>query len=126
MARNRVYTVHVRAWSTKPDREAVFVREGFSWPAFFFVFIWALWRRLWMIAVLLLGASATVGLIGDFAELDPVTDVIIAVAISLLVGWEANDWYRRDLERRGYVNAGVVTAPNLVEAERRFFDKQTA
>ena len=125
-SRSRIYTVHVRAWSAAADREAVFLREGFSWGAFFFSVVWALWHRLWFWALIVLGISAVLTLAGDFIGIDPVTDSAVALAFALLIGWHANDWRRRALEKRGYVTAGVVAAPNLVEAERRFFAKMTA
>jgi hypothetical protein len=122
-SRPRIYTVHVRAWSSAADREAVFLREGFSWGAFFFSVLWALWHRLWFWAVIVLGISAAIAVAGGLVGLDPVTDGAIGLALALLIGWEANDWRRRALEKRGFVTAGVVAAPSLVEAERRFFSK---
>ena len=122
-SRARIYTVHVRAWSAAADREAVFLREGFSWGAFIFSFLWALWHRLWFAAVILLGVTAALAVIGELLEIDPVTDAATGLAWALIIGWHGNDFRRRALERAGYVSAGVVAAPNLVEAERRFFAK---
>lgn len=124
MPRPRVYTVHVRAWSASADRDAVFLREGFSWGAFFFSVAWALWHRLWFWAVIVLAISAALAVASDILAIDPLTDSAIGLAFALLVGWHANDWRRRQLERAGYVSAGVVAAPNLIEAERRFFAKR--
>ena len=121
MARSRVYSVHVRAWSTSADRDAVVVREGFSWGAFFFSVLWALWHGLWFAALIIFGVTAVLGLASDALGLDPLTDAAVGLGLALLIGCEANDWRRSALERRGYVTAGFVAAPNLVEAERRFF-----
>ncbi len=125
MSRSRVYTVHIRAWSDSPDRDAVFLREGFSWGAFIFSFMWALWHRLWFAALIFLGVSAALALLPEFLELDLFTDTALAAAVALLIGWHGNDFRRRALEREGYVTAGVVAAPTLVEAERRFFEKMS-
>ena len=43
-----VYTVHLRRHGLDPDRDLLVVKEGFSWPAFFLSFLWALWHRLWV------------------------------------------------------------------------------
>lgn len=123
-ARSRIYTVHVRAWAASADRDAVLLREGFSWGAFFFSVAWALWHRLWFWAVIVLAISAALAVASDILAIDPLTDSAIGLAFALLVGWHANDWRRRQLERAGYVSAGVVAAPNLIEAERRFFAKR--
>ena len=123
MARTRIYTVHVRQWSAASDREAVFVREGFSWGAFFFSTLWALWHRMWLTAFLIFAGSAALGVITDVLRLDPLTDSAAGFALALIIGWEANDWWRRSLARRGYVNAAIIAAPSRLEAERRFFSR---
>jgi hypothetical protein len=124
MARSRVYTVHVRAWASSSDRDAVFVREGFAWGAFLLSLVWALWHRLWLGALIILGVTAVLAIALDLLIVDETTETAVGIAWALIVGWEANDWRRRALERRGYVTAGVVAAPNLLEAERRFFAKR--
>jgi hypothetical protein len=126
MSRPRIYTVHIRAWSASADRDAVLLREGFSWGAFLFSVAWALWHRLWFWALIVLGISAALAVAGELLLIDPLTDAAIGLAFALLVGWHANDWRRQQLERAGYVSAGVVAAPNLVEAERRFFTKRAS
>ena len=126
MARARVYTVHIRLWSASPDREAVLVREGFAWGAFFFSVLWALWNRMWFAALIVFAVSVAISVLTDVLDVDPVTDLAAGLALALIIGWEAPDWQRRTLERRGYINAGVVVAPTLAEAERRFFAKAAA
>jgi hypothetical protein len=121
MARPRLYTVHLRAWSAEADRDAVFVREGFAWSAFLFSVVWALWHRLWVPAVLIAGALAALALADDLLELNPLIAHAASLGLSLLVGFEANDWRREALRRRGYAEAGLVAAANLAEAEHRFF-----
>lgn len=123
MARTRIYTVHVRQWSASTDREAVFVREGFSWGAFLFSVLWALRYRMWLTALFVFAASVALGVISDVLRLDPLTQAAIGIGLGLIIGWEANDWRRRSLERRGYVNAAIIAAPSLLEAERRFFSR---
>jgi Protein of unknown function (DUF2628) len=121
MARTRIYTAHVRAWSASSDREAVLVREGFAWGAFFFSVLWALRYRMWLTAVFLFAISVALSLATDLLGVDPITDSAIGIALALIIGWEANDWRRRSLARRGYVTAAVIAAESLLEAERRFF-----
>ncbi|HEX9465194.1 MAG TPA: DUF2628 domain-containing protein [Alphaproteobacteria bacterium] len=123
MARTRIYSVHIRAWSASPDREAVFIREGFSWGAFFFSLLWALRYRLWLGALVILALSIAVSLVSDLVGLDPITSAALGLAVALIIGWEANDWRRRSLARRGHMNAGLIAAESRLEAERRFFSR---
>lgn len=113
----RCYTVHSR-----PGEDIVVIREGFSWGAFLFTALWALWHRLWLaflaLAVLLLAVDTATELLG----VSELIATAIGLAVSLLIGFQANDWRRRALERRGYVFAGVVAAQDADAALRRYVD----
>ena len=125
MAKLKLFTVHLRAWSAAPDRDAVFVREGFSWAAFFFSIFWALSHRMWMAALGLTAALAGLAAIDDVLELDPVFSEALGLALSVWIGFEANDWRRAALKRQGYLDAGIVVAPGIALAEHRFFERQS-
>ncbi len=124
MARLKLFTVHLRAWSAAPDRDAVFVREGFSWAAFFFSIFWALAHRMWVAALGLTAAIVGLAAIDDVLDLDPIVSEALALALSVWIGFEANDWRRAALKRQGYLDAGVVAAPAVELAEHRFFERQ--
>lgn len=117
----RVYTVHRRGRGLFEDSETLFVKEGFCWPAFVFGVFWALWHRMWiaalLLAVFMLALAATDGMAGAGA----LAAVIVEVAVSLLIGFEANDWRRRALARHGFEEVGVVCGRREADAEMRFF-----
>lgn len=124
MARLKLYTVHQRTWSNAPDRDAVFVREGFSWGAFFFSVAWALRHRMWFVALALLALMLGTAAIGEVLNLDAGLVEALAFAVSLWIGFEGNDWRRAALRRKGYAEAGIVAAPALELAEHQFFDRR--
>ena len=126
MARPKLYSVHLRTWSASPDRDAVFVREGFAWGAFAFSLGWALWHRLWVPAILLAGAIAALTLAEELLEIHPLIAHAASFGLALLIGFEANDWRREGLRRRGFAEAGLVSAANLGEAEHNFFTRRHA
>jgi hypothetical protein len=121
-----VYTVHeppLRATETVPDPERfVFVRDGFSFWAFLFSWLWMLWHRMWL--VLVIYVVVAVGLETALSRAGVSAAVIggVAFLMSLLVGVEAGTLRRFTLARGGWKNVGVVSARDLEEAERRFFD----
>ena len=120
----RFYTIHVarRPWAPESALDdARAVKDGFSWPAFFFSFVWALWRRLWLLAALIFGVEFATGLAADGLGLNVVTETALSLGIALIVGWVANDLVRRDLERRGLTEAGVVMAQSAEDAIERYF-----
>jgi hypothetical protein len=122
MARSTTYTVHVRGRG-RADADVVFVKDGFSWPAFFFTLIWALWHRLWMFALIVAASGFAIAIVSELLLLDPVTDAAIGLAWSVLVGFEANDARRRALERRDFDTEDVVLGQTLAQAEHSFFQK---
>lgn len=120
--RGTIYTVHVRGRG-RADEDVVFVKDGFSWPAFFFSLPWALWHRLWFFALIILASGVAIGLLEDLLTLDSVTGAAIGLAWSALIGFEANDARRRALTRHDYDVEDAVLAQTLAQAEYRFFQK---
>ncbi len=120
----RHYTVHLRRHGLDPDRDLVLVEEGFSWPAFFFFFsiIWALWFRLWLVALFFVLVHIALSLILAVWNPDPVSAGAVSAGAALILGFAANDLRRWTLERRGFVETAVVTAEDRDGAERRFLD----
>lgn len=116
----RVYTVHLPPPSDDPP--PVLVKEGFSWPGFFFGVIWALWHRLWIEAAALLALLIAAGVTFEVTDLGEPIESLIMLAVALLVGFNGNDWRRESLRRRGYQEAGVVAGPDADNALRRFLD----
>jgi hypothetical protein len=121
-----VYTVH-----EPPPREGrvdvdsdrfVFVRDGFYFWAFLLGPLWMIWRGLWLVLILYLIVMVgfQVGL-HAFGVSDAVK-FVVGFLMALLVGFEAATLRRWTYWRRGWRNPGVVVAPDLESAERRFFD----
>lgn len=123
----RTYTVHIprRPWSSTAATVAAAraVKEGFSWPAFFLSFVWALWHRLWLAAGAIAAIEFAVGFAVDAVGFDPVTEGAVSLGLALILGWVANDLVRFGLERRGLAMGGVVLADTGEEAIGRFFDE---
>jgi hypothetical protein len=104
----------------RADRLA-FVKEGFSWPAFFVPLLWPIYHRMWIeLAVLVLVYIAMQLAIGTDAEGQTLT-AWAGFAISVLFAVSANDLRAASLERRGYRLAGVASGRDRTDAERSFF-----
>lgn len=120
----KVFTVHTRRGGLDPDRGVVMIKEGFSWPAFFFSLVWALWCRLWLVALGIflveLGLNGLLTAIGA----DPPTQAAVSIGLAAALGLVGNDLKRWTLTRRGYVESGVVAAVDGDAAESRFFDSR--
>jgi hypothetical protein len=119
----RVYTIHVprRPWTsiTTVVAAAVAVKDGFSWPAFFFSFLWALTQRLWLAAVVLVVVEIVVSVLVD--SIDAITGTALTLGLMLVLGWIGNDLKRRGLAKRGLVQQAAVLAESGEDAVRRYF-----
>ncbi len=118
----RIYTIHLPPRFGHPDADPVTVKEGFNWAAAIFTVPWALWHRMWLVAIGLGVAITAVGAGGMLLGLGPESRAAIVLGYAVLVGFHANDWRRRSLERRGFDDAGIVAAPRADAALRRFGD----
>jgi hypothetical protein len=117
----KFYTVHFSPFGPGPDRDARFVKDGFSWAAFVFGPLWAFYHRLWFAGLILLAALAALAIVGEFFALDPLADAALGLAISLLIGFEGPDLLRKKLQARGMLERGVASGRSLAEAERDWF-----
>ncbi len=120
-----VYTVHEAPASASASSAAerfIFVRDSFSWWAFFLAPLWMLRHRMWLVLagyVVISGAiEATLVTFGA----SPTAIAVVGLLISLLVGLEASTLRRLSLRRRGWSNIGVISGADLEDAERRFFE----
>ena len=122
----KAYTVHEKPSPavTKGDRaeELVFVKDGFSLFAALVPPIWMIINRLWLVlAGYLIGIF---GLIVIFSVLN-INDSwlsYISLALSIIIGFEADSLIRWTLERRAWRQIGHITGANSEECERRFFE----
>ena len=83
--------------------ETVEVKAGFSWAAFLLGFVWALMKRMWLVGLLMLAADLAIGLIGFAGVTADVISLGLSIVFAIYCGMRGNQWYRRDLERKGYV-----------------------
>ncbi len=119
----RVYTVHIDPLSVADDRGAVFLREGFSWPAAVFSILWAVYHGLWDWALVLLAVSLALSAAVEFSGLDALGAGTLEIGFLVLVGAMSNDWRRWFLARRGYRLDDIVSGEDMTAAERRYFER---
>ncbi len=121
----RIYTVHVRPARGDLAEDTVFVREGFSVWAFLFQVIWALYHRLWAVALLFLVIALGVDALSGLLALSVGARFMLGLGIAILIGSEANDLRRWTLKRCGYDEVDIVAGHDLDEAELRHFSEFT-
>jgi hypothetical protein len=89
------------------------VKEGFSWPGFWFIFVWALYKKLWGDAALAIVALWFLGGILDnfFGEGGVgVGGAIMSLVMSIYLGCLGNRHVVQRLKKRGFEQIAEVSA----------------
>ena len=120
----KTYTLHVppEARPGDPDAldRAVLVRDGFSWGAFIFSFLWFFAHRLWIAGLGVLAAALALAALLQGLRVGPAATFLAELLLALLVGLEANALRRWTVARRR-PEVDVVAARDLEEAETKGF-----
>ena len=118
----KIYTAHIKPERSEPYETAVFVQEGFNLMSFIFGGLWALFNRLWWLAgaflIMNLGMAAMI----EFDIVSYSVTVMYQLAFQIWVAFNANDFLRHRLKKKGYIIDSIVTGPDKLAAEQRFFE----
>jgi len=104
-----------------PEGEYEAVKQGWSWPGFFFTFVWAFVKKMRTLAFGIVSAFAAAGLAGSFTGGGVAFAVKIlvdlgAVALMFAFGRKGNMWLEADLLLKGFELKGLVAASGGDEA----------
>lgn len=91
------------------------VKQGWSWPAFFFSFIWAMVKKMWGLGVGVLIGTFVLGFFVGAAGMGEGGDALInilAIILNVIFGLKGNAWREKNLASRGFELADTVTAAN--------------
>lgn len=103
---------------------AVFIKQGFSFSAALFQFLWCAYHRLWLAALCLFALSMVLTSLQEGSLISENFNESFAIALFLFVGFEANEWRVAILKKRGYVLKEVILANSLEEAQKQFYTGQ--
>lgn len=91
------------------------VKQGWSWPGFFFSFIWAMVKKMWGLGVGVLIGFFVLGFINGAAGGGSSGDALInvvAIIANIIFGINGNSWREKNLASRGFEQVDTVTAAN--------------
>lgn len=116
----KTYTVHHKEGK---GGSTVFIREGFAPLAFLFGCLWLFAHRAWLPAFLTLALAMLVKWMEMRGGLDGISASMLQFTLQLWIGFEARDWYREALERRGYHCSDIVLETSEPRAELRYYER---
>lgn len=91
------------------------VKQGWSWPAMFFTFIWAFVKGLWQVGASVLVLAMLMGLfLNEWVDLSLANTIanIVGIIIALVLGVRGNIWREQNLLSRGFEHVDSIRAPN--------------
>jgi hypothetical protein len=106
-------------------REAV--KQGWSWPACCFSFIWAFWKRMYGVGAVLFGVAVLLAFLSSRVDelfslgdktarsMDHLCQLGEWIIMTVL-GVNGNEWREKNLVARGYVLRGALAAESIGEA----------
>ncbi len=97
-----------------------FIKDGFSLWAAVFPFLWALSKRLYVEALVLLALQSGVFLATQDARLELPASAF-SLILGLLWGFEARNWLAGRLEKAGWQQRAIIVASSLGDAEAMFY-----
>ena len=106
--------------------KTAFVRDGFSVRAFLLGPIYLLYHRLWRATLVWIVAAVIVTVLARGLALPPPAGIGLYLVVAILTGLEAGYARQAAYRRRGYIGAAVLSGLRQDEAERRFYDAETA
>ena len=123
----------------KEDSEPVAVKQGFNFNAFVAIFIWALFKRLWLVGIVggifwIIYQSYQAQFSIFVANLLPIEDDYSSLAISTLIvfsiphfifGNLGNEWIENDLIVNGYKIVQIIEADNAEKALDEYIGKES-
>lgn len=119
----KIYQVYSRGG------EFQFVKDGWSWPAFFFGFWWMLIKKMWgpvkfwclfLLVWWILGGILFV-VFPDYIGMTMVLGKIVGFIVNCWLGVYGNEIRGRWLERCGWVSMGWMGAKGIADAEKRVY-----
>ena len=124
-ASNNTYTVY-----SHPTLGYEAVKTGFTWPGFFLTWIWAFYKKLWVIGGVLMVVSLFISLAmpaisgSQLGAGEAVVWLLIMLAPMTYTGSNGNEWLMNNLKARGFseVKAVEATTPDGALASLRGSD----
>ncbi|KAA8471975.1 DUF2628 domain-containing protein [Anaplasma marginale] len=100
-----------------------FVRDGFSFLAFIFVFFYTAYKRLWALTCILVAASCIAYVAYHERLIGLPCYIMLEFTIKLYAGLSYPDWLRMKLRRTKHAISATVLAHNALHARLRFMEQ---
>jgi hypothetical protein len=111
-----IYSVYVHSY--RKDKELILIKQGFSFIAAIFNLFWALYHKMWLVAIISL-------IVNSFLGAYHISYIAYSVNIAMLLvfGFLASEMREYYATRNGYYVSDIIFAATEEEAEIKYFDR---
>jgi hypothetical protein len=105
------------------------VKQGWSWPAFFFGFVWAMMKKMWKLSIGVVLAILVIGFITGIAASEEMGEAIlngIGMTANLMFGVHGNSWREESLIARGFTVKKTISAASAGAAVALYLENDTS
>lgn len=102
----------------KSEVEYEAVKQGWSWPAFFFNIIWAMIHRMWLLGIGMLVSFVLLGYVKGVSTSQEDLDImnflinILSISTGIIFGLKGNKWRENKLISYRYQHIDTINAGN--------------
>ena len=114
----RAYTVHL---PSEHGADPLLIKEGFSLWAFLFPLLWAIYHRLWVESAVLILIGAVLFVAQARWGISPNIATALGLAVQIIFAFEARDFLRANLTRRGWWQPAIIFGRNTDAATQRWY-----
>lgn len=114
-----IYSVYTD--SSKKNNEPILIKQGFSFIASFFNFFWAIYHRMWLIAIFLMILNFVVSVDGS-----SFIAYCVNLAILFIFGFFASEIREYYAIKSGYSLSDIILASSEEEAEIKYIKRTDA
>jgi hypothetical protein len=121
----KTYSVYIKAKDKSQYNidDLILVYEGFNWYCLFFSGLWAIYKGVWGILFAYIGTAIISVILVKLSILSNIGAQLFSLITSIMISFHANDFYGKNLVKRGYKLSGISIGKSYEEALMRFIDK---
>src|SRR5690554_5794186 len=109
-----------------PQGKCEAVKQGWSWPAFLFCWIWAFVKKIWALGFGILVLATVIGFLTPDLDYEQsmVFRLVIALILGIILGVYGNSWREDNLRSRSFRYRDTITADSGERALMIFIQRQ--
>ncbi len=107
-----IYSIYQVA--NKEDNNPIIIKQGFSFFAFLFNFVWALYHRIWALAIIAILIEIVCSMYSNLMTF------ILSTSMMFIFAFFSADIREYYAEKKGYILKDIIVANNEDEAEVKY------